>query len=65
MPPSSNRLSGQWARNWWDEFGPNAFTEKFVGVVEEILSDSDVDYAEIVEKIDKVEAPGGKDETTR
>lgn len=56
-------LSGDWARNWWDQFGPNAFTESFVSLVEEILSDSDVNYAEIVENIDKPSAPAGKNDS--
>jgi hypothetical protein len=58
-------LSGDWARNWWNEFGPNAFTEDFVAVVEDILSRSDVDYAEIVEKIDKQNGPSTKNESVR
>jgi hypothetical protein len=56
-------LSGDWARNWWNEFGPNAFTENFVRLVEEILSDSHVDYAKIVENIDKPIAPSRENDS--
>ncbi|MDH3379233.1 MAG: hypothetical protein OEQ39_20095 [Gammaproteobacteria bacterium] len=52
-------LSGEWARNWWNEFGPKGFTENFVYVVDKVLSDSDVDYAEIIENIDR---PSGTNE---
>ena len=46
-------LASNWGRKWWEEFGPNAFTEPFINVVNEVLENSDVDYAAIVEKIDK------------
>jgi hypothetical protein len=51
-------VSGDWARNWWNEFGPNAFTANFVNVVEEILSDSNVNYAEIHQNIEKPNTSG-------
>ena len=46
-------LASNWSRNWWKEFGPTAFTEPFVNMVNKVLDSADVDYAEIVEKIDK------------
>jgi len=46
-------LASNWSRNWWKEFGPIAFTEPFVTMVNEVLDSAGVDYAEIVRKIDK------------
>ena len=46
-------LASKWGRNWWEEFAPNAFTEPFVNMVNKVLENADVDYAEIVEKIEK------------
>ena len=46
-------LSSNWSRNWWGEFGPIAFTEPFVTMVNNVLGSADVDYAEIMKKIDK------------
>jgi hypothetical protein len=45
-------LASNWSRNWWQEFSPHAFTEPCVNMVNNVLDDSDVNYAEIVENIE-------------
>ncbi len=46
-------LGSRWSLNWWREWSPIGFTESFIAVVEQVLAESEVEYASILEGIER------------
>ena len=45
-------LGNPWSRNWWREWGPQAFTKPFIAVVNRVLSEGETDYVSILERVE-------------
>jgi hypothetical protein len=45
-------LGSEWGHRWWREFSPHGFIDSFIAVVNEILEENEVEYSEILRRIE-------------
>lgn len=46
-------LGTAWSRSWWREFSPTTFTESFIALVDEVLSQVEVEYSSILQRVER------------